>query len=502
MGLNRISISKVMVVWIGQEVSCSISSVSIYCGPESDIRGKFYDHLNFPRTSSIKFGASRYIMGLNRTSMLKFMVVWIGPELPCSISSVSIYCGPESDIRVKCYDQLNFPRTLVFHFRASWYIMGLNRTPVSKVMVVWIRLELLCSISSVSINYVPESDIRVKSYDHLNFLRTSIFQVQVPLYIMGLNRISISKVMVVWIGQELSCSISSVSIYCGPESDIRVKFYDHLNFPRTSVIKFGASRYLMGLNRTSMLKVMAIWIGPELPCSISSVPIYYGPESDIRVKCYDHLNFPRTSVIKFRASRYIIGLSRTSMLKIMAVWIGPELPCSITSVSMYYVAESDIRVKCYDHWNFSRFFVIQFRVTWYIMGLNRTPMSKVIVVWIGQELLCSISSVSITYVPESDIRVKSYDHLNFSRTSIFQFQVPLYIMGLNRISISKVMVVWIGQELSCSISSVSIYCGPESDIRVKFYDHLNFPRTSSIKFGASRYIMGLNRTSMWKVMAV
>ena len=32
---------------------------------------------------------------------------------------------------------------------------------------------------------------------------------------------------------------------------------------------------------------------------------------------------------------------------------------------------------------------------------------------------CSISSVSIYYKPESDIRVKSYDNLNFSRGSVF-----------------------------------------------------------------------------------
>ena len=31
---------------------------------------------------------------------------------------------------------------------------------------------------------------------------------------------------------------------------------------------------------------------------------------------------------------------------------------------------------------------------------------------------CSISSISIYYAPESDLRVKSYDHLNFSRASI------------------------------------------------------------------------------------
>ena len=47
---------------------------------------------------------------------------------------------------------------------------------------------------------------------------------------------------------------------------------------------------------------------------------------------------------------------------------------------------------------------------------------------------CSISSVWIFYVPESDLRVKSYDHLNISRASVVQLRASLYVMRLNRTS--------------------------------------------------------------------
>ena len=183
----------------------------------------------------------------------------------------------------------------------------------------------------------------------------------------------------------------------------------------------------MGLNRTPMSKVMAFWNGRELPCSISSVSIYYVPESDIRPKCYDHLNFSRTSIFQFRASRYMMDRNRTPMSKVMAVWIGPEFPYSISSVSIYYVVESEFRGRCNDHLNFSRTSIFQFRASQYMMSLNRTPMSKVMAVLIGPKLPCSISSVSIYYVTESDIRVKSYDHMNFSRTSVVLFQASRYI---------------------------------------------------------------------------
>jgi len=126
---------------------------------------------------------------------------------------------------------------------------------------------------------------------------------------------------------------------------------------RISVVQFRASLYVMRLNRTSDWKVMTIWISRELPllnfegldilctwigppsekfwpfeflesfrCSISSVLIFYPPESDLRVKRYDHLNFSRPSVVEFRRSRYIMLLNRTSEWKVMTIWISQELP--------------------------------------------------------------------------------------------------------------------------------------------------------------------------------
>ena len=138
---------------------------------------------------------------------------------------------------------------------------------------------------------------------------------------------------------------------------MRVKSYDHLNFSRYFVVQFRASRYMMRLNRTSVWKVMTIWISPDLPwlnflrphmwrawirppcenlwpfeflesfrCSISSVSIYYAPEYDLRVKSYDHLNFSRASVVQFRASRYLMRLNRTSEWNVMTIWNAQELP--------------------------------------------------------------------------------------------------------------------------------------------------------------------------------
>jgi len=146
--------------------------------------------------------------------------------------------------------------------------MRLNPYTSEKLWPFEFLESFLSSISSVSIYYWPESDIRVKSYGRLNFV-------------------------------VLPCLISSISIYYAPESDIRVKKYDHLTFSRASVVQFWATRYIIGLNWTSEWKVMVILICLVLSCLISSISIYCSPESDIRVKSYGRLNLACASMFNF-----------------------------------------------------------------------------------------------------------------------------------------------------------------------------------------------------------
>jgi len=408
-------------------------------------------------------------MRLNRTSMWKVMTIWISRELPlCNFESLDILCAW---IGLPCHTL--WPFEFLESFR--------------------------CSISSFSIYYAPESDFRFKSYDNFEFLEC------------------------------FHCSISSVSIYYAPEPDFRVISYDHLNYSRAFVVQFRASRYIMRLNQTSVWQVTTIWLSREPPlfnferlgilcawirlpcdmlwpfeflesfrCSISSFSIYYAPESDFRLKSYDHLNFSTASAIQFQASRYIMHLNQTSVWKVMTIWISRELPLC----------------------NFERLYIL---CAW--IGL---PCDKLWPLEFLESFRYSISCFSIYYVPESDFRLKSYDHLIFSRASVVQFRASRYIMRLNRSSVWKVMTIWISWELPLfnyevldilsaeiglpcdklwpfeflesfrySISSFSIYYAPESDFRLKIYGHLNFSRASIVQFRASLYIMRLNRTSVW-----
>ena len=172
---------------------------------------------------------------------------------------------------------------------------------------------------------------------------------------MHMNRIFEWKVRSIWISRD-------PALFNSEHLDTSWASIIHLSqkiwlfeFSQSFHVQFRASWYITGLNQTSDSKVMAVWICHVLPCLISSVSLYYAPESSILMKGYNCLNFPRASVVQFWASQYITGLNHTPKWKIWP----------------YEFAQS-IRV--------------QFRASRYIMGLNHTPESKVMAVRICREL--------------------------------------------------------------------------------------------------------------------
>ena len=158
-----------------------------------------------------------------------------------------------------------------------------------------------------------------------------------------------------------------------------------------------------------------------------------------------------------------MGVDHTFKSKLMAIWTFRELPllkfdCLVNSRAS--IMHSSQKLCSFE---FLRASVVQFRASWYIMSPNRTSVWKVMTIQICRELpllnferldelcpriehpcekswpfeflesfFCSISRIYINYVPESDIRAKSYDHRNFSRASVVLFRASRYIMSLNR----------------------------------------------------------------------
>jgi len=219
------------------------------------------------RASIVEFWASRYIIGLNRTSESKLMAFWIFFVLPCLISSISIYYAPESasewnvvtiwisrELLLFNFERLNiilawighssqklwlfeFPCVAMFNFVRLHTLCAWIEHPSEKLWPYDFLENFCCSISGFSINYCPESNIQVKSYGRLN------------LPCAAMVNFEHLDILCAWIGT-------------------RGKSYEHLNFSRAFIVQFWASHHIIGLNRTSKSKVMAVWICLVLPCLI------------------------------------------------------------------------------------------------------------------------------------------------------------------------------------------------------------------------------------------
>jgi len=241
---------------------------------------------------------------------------------------------------------------------------------------------------------------------------------------MSLNRTSEWNVMTIRISRELQLfNFERLDELC-PRIGHPVKSYDHSNFSSASVVQFRTSRYIMSPNRTSEWNLMTIRISRELQLFNFERLDELCPRIGHPVKSYDHSNFSSSSVVQFRASRSFMSLNQTSEWNVMTIRICREH--SLFNFEPFDILCPRIGLLCEKLWPFE--FLDSFR--------------------------CSISSVSIYYVPESDIRVKSYDHSNFSRASVVQFLASRYIMSPNQTSEWNVMIIRIIESFRCSISSV------------------------------------------------
>jgi len=171
-----------------------------------------------------------------------------------------------------------------------------------------------------------------------------------------------------------------------PESDFRVKSYDHFNFSRASVVNFERLSILYVWIGPPCDKLRPFEFLKSFRCPISSFSIYYAPESDFHVTSYDHFNFSRASVVQFRSSRYIMRLNKTSVLQVMAIWISRELP--LFNSELLDILSAGIGVPCAKLWQFEYLesFRCSIRESLYSICRNRSSVWKVMTIWISREL--------------------------------------------------------------------------------------------------------------------
>ena len=133
--------------------------------------------------------ASRYITGFIRRSELNVIVVWFCSKFLFWISSVSIYYGTQLDVREKSYYRLNLLRASVFNFER----LDILRNTIRRTRKSYYLLNLL----RASVFNFECLDILRDSFRHpskqllsLEFTQSFSYQLRASQYITRLNRTS------------------------------------------------------------------------------------------------------------------------------------------------------------------------------------------------------------------------------------------------------------------------------------------------------------------------
>ena len=151
---------------------------------------------------------------------------------------------------------------------------------------------------------------------------------------------------------------------------------------------------------------MAVRIFMVSPFLLSRAMIYYGPQSDILVKCFARRNSPESCMINFerhdrllalfgdpveklwlfvfamgfifflRASQQIISLDRASESNVIAVRICMGIPFQLLIAMIYYGPQSDIRDKTLARLNSPESSMLNFERREWLLSLFGVPEEK------------------------------------------------------------------------------------------------------------------------------
>ena len=170
--------------------------------------------------------------------------------------------------------------------------------------------------------------------------------------------------------------------------------------------------------------------------------------------------FCHSFLVQILVSRYRMALNHTQESKVMAVWICLALPCLI-SASRYIM-----RPNWTSEWNVMTIWISQ-ELLWF--NFERFHISWASIIHLRQKLWpfefvesFSISSVSIHYWPESDIRVISYGRLNLPREFVFNSGRLDTLLAWTGHASHKLWLFEFVKSFYCSTPSVTIYHGSQS----------------------------------------
>ena len=187
-------------------------------------------------------------------------------------------------MRVINYGRLNWMRAFVFNVECLDILCVVIKHPSEKLWSLEFLESFHCSISSVFIYCRPQSYIRVISYGRLNLPRAFMFNFELlDIFCVRIGHLS-EKLWPFEFLESFRYSFLSISIYCWPWSDILVKSFRRMNMPCASMFNSERLDILWAWIGHSSEKLWPFELLESFHCSFLSFSIYHGFHSYTRVK--------------------------------------------------------------------------------------------------------------------------------------------------------------------------------------------------------------------------
>jgi len=133
-----------------------------------------------------------------------------------------------------------------------------------------------------------------------------------------------------------------------------VKCYCCSNLLRASVLNFERLDILRDSIGLSSEKLLSFEFATSFGFKFRVSRIYYGTQSDFRVKCYCRSNLLQVSVLNFERLDILLDSIRLPTEKLLSFEFATSFGFKFLASRIYYGTQSDFRVNCYCRSNLLR----------------------------------------------------------------------------------------------------------------------------------------------------
>ena len=157
-----------------------------------------------------------------------------------------------------------------------------------------------------------------------------------------------------------------------------MKCHCRSNLLQVSVLNFKRLNILLDSIRLPTEKLLSFEFATSFGFKFLASRIYYGTQSVFRVKCYCCSNLLQVSVLNFERLDILLDSIRLPTGKLLSFEFATSFGFKFLASRIYYGTQSDFRVKCYCCSNLLQVSVLNFERLDILLDSIRLPTEKLL----------------------------------------------------------------------------------------------------------------------------